>query len=198
MGIELIKYKTYDAVRLSNSRYSAVITYGRGCNMVELNDMRNHLALLHYPESHEADEYEKSCQRFGSAILFPPNKIRDGIFHWKNRTYDFKSNQLPPAHGIIKEFPFDIDSSHQSGNEDMIKFRFNSFDSVYHQAFGWHFTCFFTFILSLSHSVTVLVVDSAAKAVTPNPKHIAADKATATIFFKLIILLFPPELHYFV
>lgn len=149
MGIELIKYKTYDAVRLSNSRYSAVITYGRGCNMVELNDMRNHLALLHYPESHEADEYEKSCQRFGSAILFPPNKIRDGIFHWKNRTYDFKSNQLPPAHGIIKEFPFDIDSSHQSGNEDMIKFRFNSFDSVYHQAFGWHFTCFFTFILSL-------------------------------------------------
>lgn len=149
MGIEYITYKSYDAVRLSNSHYSAIITHGRGCNIAELNDIKNNLALLHYPESDEAEEYENSCQRFGSAVLFPPNKVRDGMIHWNNRTYDLKSNQIPPAHGLIKEFPFEVVSSDEHENECYIKFRFNSIDSIYYKSFNWNFTCCFTYTLSL-------------------------------------------------
>lgn len=156
MGYELIKYKNYDAVRLTNSRYSAVITHGRGCNLIEFNDIQNNLSFLHYPEAEEAAEYEEACQRFGSAVLFPPNKIRNGIIHWNNRTYNLISNQLPRAHGILKEFPFEIISSHEDKAESMIKFRFNSVGSLYHKSFGWDFTCCFTFTLSES-GITQLV-----------------------------------------
>lgn len=149
MGIEFIKYKTYNAVRLFNSCYSAIITHGRGCNIAEFNDIKNNLALLHYPESDETEEFEYSCQRFGSAVLFPPNKIRDSIFHWNNTTYDLKLNHIPPAHGLIKEFPFEIVFSDERENEDCIKFRFNSFGSIYQKAFNWNFSCCFTYILSM-------------------------------------------------
>ena len=150
MGYELIKYKNYDAVRLTNSRYSAIITHGRGCNLIEFNDIQNNLNLLHYPEPEEAVEYEEACQRFGSAILFPPNKISNSIIHWNNHTYDLKSNNLPVAHGILKEFPFEIISSHRNENEEIVKFRFNSVGSIYHKSFDWNFTCCFTFTLSES------------------------------------------------
>lgn len=148
MGIELTEYKNANAARLTNSRYSAIITYGRGCSLVEFNDIENDLFLLHYPEPEDTEEYNASPQRFGSALLFPPNKMRHGAFRWNNRVYDLEAHHIPWAHGLIKEFPFEIVSSRQDDTDISVEFRFHSIDSVYYKEFGWDFTCTLIFTLS--------------------------------------------------
>lgn len=148
MSIEFIAYQNNDAVKLTISHYSAVICYGRGCNLAEFNDIAKNLALLHYPESEDTEEYATAPQRFGSAILFPPNKLTGGSIHWNNQLYNLKANHIPGSHGLLKEFPFELVSSIECDSEITVRFRFISTDSVYYSSFGWNFACCFTFTLS--------------------------------------------------
>ncbi|MCM1467815.1 MAG: hypothetical protein NC086_06660, partial [Alistipes sp.] len=156
MSYELIKYNHYDAVRLANSRYCAIILHGRGCSLIEFNDIPNRLSFLHYPEAEDTEEFEEACQRFGSAVLFPPNKLKNGAICWENRVYDLPAHHIPPAHGLLKEFPFELVSAREGENGMGIKFRFNSKDSIYYKSFRWDFTCCFTYILS-ENGITQIV-----------------------------------------
>lgn len=148
MSIEFIKYQNDDAVRLTFSRYSAVIACGRGCNLTELKDTVRDLSFLHYPEPADTEEYAESPQRFGSAVLFPPNKLAGGKIIWNHHIYDLREHHIPGSHGLLKEFPFEMTESCENEEQVTARFCFHSTDSVYYSAFGWNFTCTFLFTLS--------------------------------------------------
>lgn len=148
MAIDFIKYQGFNSIKLSFNNYSVIIMYERGCNIIELNDTVNHLSLLHYPESGEEDEFVASPQRFGSALLFPPNKLRNGSFLWNGIPYSFTEHGIPFSHGLLKEFPFTLKESSETADCIYVKFEFNSFNSVYFKEFQWLFDCVFEFELS--------------------------------------------------
>ena len=75
MSIETIEYRNLDATVLSFNEYEAIILNGRGCNVIEFRQTNKELSLLHFPEDAELDEFSRSPQRFGNAVLFHPNKI---------------------------------------------------------------------------------------------------------------------------
>lgn len=156
MSIEFIKYQNDDAIKLTISHYSAIICHGRGCNLAEFNDTVRNLAFLHYPEPEDTEEYAEAPQRFGSAILFPPNKLTDSTIHWNNQVYDLKAHHIPGSHGLLKEFPFELISSEENETKITVSFRYISIDSIYYSSFSWNFTCRFTFTLS-EDGITQLV-----------------------------------------
>lgn len=147
MSIEYITYQNKEAVKLSLSPYSAIICHGRGCSLAELRDTERNLSFLHYPEEDETEEYAASPQRFGSSILFPPNKLTDGLIHWNHQTYDLTAHNIPGSHGLLKEFPFELISVTENQKEITGRFCYHSIHSVYYNAFGWNFTCHLTFTL---------------------------------------------------
>lgn len=158
MAVEFLKYQGFDCVKLSFNHYHAKILYGRGCNIIELEDSMNNLSLLHFPESGEEAEFSRSPQRFGSAILFPPNKMQDGVITMNQVRYSLVENGIPIAHGLLKEFPYELVDCTETEECILIKFRFNSCRSVYNTAFSWNFECFFEFTLShegLTQKVTI-------------------------------------------
>lgn len=148
MAIDFIKYQGFDSVKLSFNQYDAIIMHGRGCNIVELNDTANHLSLLHFPESGEEAEFKASPQRFGSVVLFPPNKIAEGTFTHNGVRYSLKEHGIPISHGLLKEYPFTPENSMETDDGIYVKFSFNSMDSIYYKAFQWLFECCFEFKLS--------------------------------------------------
>lgn len=148
MAVEFLKYQGFNCVKLTFNQYCAEILYGRGCNIIEFKDLRNNLSLLHFPEPGEEEEFARSPQRFGSAILFPPNKMQDGAIVMNNIRYSLTDNNIPVAHGLLKEFPYELVDYTETKECIDIKFKFNSRNSVYYTAFSWLFECCFEYTLS--------------------------------------------------
>ena len=148
MAIQHLKYKDFDAIKLTFNPYSVTILNERGCNIIDFADTERNLSFLHFPEADEEEEFLRSVQRFGSAILFPPNKLFDGAFTVNNVHYDLKEHNIHIAHGLLKEFPFQIEEIAENEDFINIKFTFNSVDCVYYHAFGWLFQCTFDYTLS--------------------------------------------------
>lgn len=158
MAVEYVKYQGFDCIKLSFNNYIAQIMYGRGCNVIELKDTQEDLSLLHFPEAGEEEEFSRSPQRFGSAILFPPNKMQDGAITMNGVRYALAENNIPVAHGLLKEFPYELVNCTETVDCIVVKFRFNSVDSIYNTAFAWNFECFFEFTLStqgLTQKITI-------------------------------------------
>lgn len=167
MSIEYVKYHGYDAVELSFNKYKSSILYGRGCNIIEFKDISRNLSFLHFPESGEEEEFLRSPQRFGSAILFPPNKIAGGTFTRNNIRYSFSEHNIPVSHGLLKEFPFELIDSHATDSSVSVKFRYNSQNDIYDTAFNWLFECFFEFELSDNGLVQIISFQNNGSAPIP-------------------------------
>lgn len=158
MNIEKILYENQDSICLSFGKYQAIIMYGRGCNIVEFNDTSTNRKLLHFPETSDKEEFDRSVQRYGSAILFPPNRIEKGCFKRNNKFYNLKANKHPASHGILKEVPFDLVQSSVSEDCLYVKFAFNSYTNEIYHNLSWDFTCYFEYILSnegLTQKITI-------------------------------------------
>ncbi len=148
MSIETIKYRNIDATVLSFNNYEAVILNGRGCNVIDFKQTNSDLSFLHFPEDAELDEFARSPQRFGNAILFHPNKIENCRFVKNGITYDLNAHNIPGAHGIIKELPFILTETHSKPDGVYATFKFSSKDTPYYTGFRWDFNLIFEFELS--------------------------------------------------
>lgn len=148
MSIQFSKYRDIKCVKLSFNQYTATILYGRGCNIIEFNDHKKSITALHAATDEDMPDFQKSPQRYGSAPLFPPNKIQEGIFTRDGKTYDLPAHQIPFAHGLLKEFEYGVREWCETSNYLYIKFCFNSRDTAYYSAFQWDFDCNFEFKLS--------------------------------------------------
>lgn len=160
MPVLTTEYKGFKALGINIYPYRATILYGRGCNIIEFFHEEYDLNLLHYPEDNELSEFLSSPQRFGSAILFPPNKISSGCFTRDGITYDFTGNGLPCSHGILKELPFECIECTENPGQINVKLRYNSTASKYDKAFSWKFICTFEFTLDNSGLTQQITFDN--------------------------------------
>ncbi|MGN0513400.1 MAG: aldose 1-epimerase [Lachnospiraceae bacterium] len=168
MAAEKVIYAGYPSLKLSFNNYEVIITYGKGCNIVEFKDISRNISFLHFPENDdEVKEFSTAPQRFGSAVLFPPNKLTQGQINWNKTCYDLEANGIPSAHGLLKEFPYNLDEIVETDDSILIKFSFNSVDSPYNAAFNWLFTVSFEFCLSDEGLTQTITIENTGSTIIP-------------------------------
>ncbi len=85
------KWSGEPAIQLNAGGYEAILIPGVGANLIKLKDTIHNLDLLRTPE--DIETFKKRPQVYGIPLLFPPNRIEDGIFKVKDRVYNFPINE---------------------------------------------------------------------------------------------------------
>ncbi len=100
--IRCVDFHGLRAVEFSKGDYEALLVPSVGANLVRLANIRLGVEMLRTPA---ADEVETFCSRpqiFGLPILFPPNRIEDGLYvrraHIPLPHHGGERAQLPPRH----------------------------------------------------------------------------------------------------
>ncbi|MBB6730735.1 aldose 1-epimerase [Cohnella zeiphila] len=105
------------AVRLENEALAATIVPDWGSRIVSLRSREAGAELLRAPAS--LGEYWRTPLLYGVPVLFPPNRIEDGIFSYNGRAYRFAVNDLATgnhAHGLVHDNRWEIVSLRREGD----------------------------------------------------------------------------------
>jgi aldose 1-epimerase len=147
--VQLIDFHGQSAIEAGNDYLSFIVVPSWGSNLISLTHKQKNVQLLRVPESREA--YEQSPVLYGTPILFPPNRIADGVLTYENKTYQFPINE-PERNNHIHGFVYDkkwklVD---YSANSDVVQVvtEFNSADypEIY-KYFPHHFSMRMTYRL---------------------------------------------------
>ncbi|MDD3334079.1 MAG: aldose 1-epimerase [Eubacteriales bacterium] len=107
MTISHEQWQGLPTVRIEDERYEAIILPTYGANCVSLIHKASGISMLRTPPNAEA--LCASPNVYGLPILFPPNRIRDGVFHFDGRTYTFPINEPKRhhhLHGVLSSTAF--------------------------------------------------------------------------------------------
>lgn len=137
---------------LENGRYKAIIVTGYGANIIELYDKELDIHVFRTPDTADFNEFSKSPQHFGNAILFPPNRISGGTFTKHDRKYNFFNQPTVGdfSHGLLRYLPFKVTHDQVSGENIELKATYRSSpeaDTIY-KDFPHEFLCEVTFSLT--------------------------------------------------
>ncbi|KIL46559.1 hypothetical protein KP77_26860 [Jeotgalibacillus alimentarius] len=134
----------FHSVTLQNEHLTATIVPSEGANLMSLK--KGSIEVLRVPSSQEA--YEKKKVLFGTPVLFPPNRIENGTFHFNGTDYRLPVNETElnnHIHGFVSDRPFNVISQ----TETKLTARFDSADHPeIHEGFPHHFTVELEFELS--------------------------------------------------
>ena len=120
-------YCGQQAVRLENGALEAVAVPGWGGNLIALREAERGVQILREPSS--AAEYGAKPALFGIPVLFPPNRIADGVFHWGGRTYRWpltEPERCNHIHGFLHTRPWQLAWAEAAGGEAALEMRFDA------------------------------------------------------------------------
>ncbi|MDF9762706.1 aldose 1-epimerase [Peribacillus simplex] len=127
--IEDIIFLNEKAIKFGNANVEAMLAPSLGSNLLSLKYKRKDIEVLRTPDSLE--EYKKDPILYGMPILFPPNRIEDGQFTYKENTYKFPINEMGKfnhIHGLLHDKPWRVCKKEVNGNEIVINTEFSSSD----------------------------------------------------------------------
>ncbi|MGG4264974.1 aldose 1-epimerase [Peribacillus simplex] len=130
--IEDIVFLNEKAIKFGNATVEAILAPSLGSNLLSLKYKRKDIAVLRTPDSLE--DYKKDPILYGMPILFPPNRIEDGQFTYKENTYKFPINEREKhnhIHGFLHDKPWKVCKKEVNGNEVVINTEFSSSDFTY-------------------------------------------------------------------
>lgn len=111
--VELIDNGDYTAVQLhdSSSQAKATILPGCGNNLIAY-ECRGKPVIVPPPDIHAFVSEADIRTWFGTPILFPPNRVKGGRFHFEGTDYDLPINEPPHhhLHGDLPRKPWVIDA----------------------------------------------------------------------------------------
>ncbi|REK71230.1 aldose 1-epimerase [Paenibacillus paeoniae] len=166
MAIEEFQLYGESAIRAWNEELEIVLVPSWGSNLLSLRSISKNLDLLRFPQSRE--EYEGDPFMYGLPILFPPNRIADGMFDYNGTKYCFTINDPTEhnhTHGLVFDSPWKLLRAEAEGERIMLE---TVIDSEEHEGilaqFPHLFTVHMQYILertSLTVEATVSSQDSA-------------------------------------
>ncbi|MBZ9634416.1 aldose 1-epimerase [Clostridium sp. FP1] len=108
-------WKGYKSIRFSAGGYEALMITDVGANIIELKESIRGLSLLRTPVNNlDFEVFKAAPQVYGLPVLFPPNRIEDGIFKMEDKVYKFPINETKLnnyIHGFIKNEKWKISRS---------------------------------------------------------------------------------------
>lgn len=148
--VEEISFLEEAAIKAGNEQLEIIIVPGWGSNLISMVDKKTNTELLRVPSS--SAEFWEYPVLFGTPILFPPNRIDKGKFHFGERTYQFDINEQDKQnhiHGFVHTRKWDV--SMIEVNEETISI-ITEFDSSKHEdvmvQFPHHFIIRMIYILN--------------------------------------------------
>ncbi|MGE7602123.1 aldose 1-epimerase [Peribacillus sp. NPDC097675] len=103
------KFLNENAIEFGNGRIEAILIPALGSNLLSLKSKKKGIELLRTPKT--LADYNKAPILYGMPILFPPNRIEDGIFTYKETTYTFPINEGEKhnhIHGFLHDKPWKV------------------------------------------------------------------------------------------
>lgn len=92
------------AVWLAAEGYEAVLLPELGGNMVRFREISRDYRFLHEPGENEMGRFKERPTHYGIPVLFPPNRLQDGMLPWNGRVYQFPINNTAMnnhSHGFL-------------------------------------------------------------------------------------------------
>jgi aldose 1-epimerase len=124
VGVTFESWRGYDAVKLFTNKYDAILLPGMGANLVRLYDHEGHLDILRTPLLEEMENFHLRPQVYGIPILFLPNRIQDGAFHFDGREYRLEVNEAAShshIHGFAHNRPWRVTRAEASRDRAMVE-----------------------------------------------------------------------------
>ena len=99
-----------EVVCLTAGGYEALLAPQLGCNCFDLTHLPTAAHLLRSPES--VAQLREDPNVYGTPLLFPPNRIKDGTYTFNGRTYHLPINERHGhhMHGFISGTAFDVEA----------------------------------------------------------------------------------------
>lgn len=114
-------WKDIPVVRLSAGGYTADVCAAMGANCIRF--ARENINVLRTPDSFEG--FRRQPNVYGSPLLFPPNRIQNGIYFYNNHIYQFPINEPERGnhiHGFLSETLFLLTEAYVQGNDAKASF----------------------------------------------------------------------------
>lgn len=115
------------AIKIGNDILEAIIVPDLGSKLLSLKDKTRDIELLRSPTSWE--EYGKAPILHGMPVLFPPNRIEDGQFTYKDKKYTFPINEKKYdnyIHGFLHDKPWKVTERESEGEKALLTTEFSS------------------------------------------------------------------------
>ncbi len=126
-------------ILLRTSSSQAAVAPGMGANCIALSI--GDADVLRTPESYAV--LEKSPNVYGMPLLFPPNRIRGGVFVYSGRRYGFPINEPLRGnhlHGVLSSTAFDIEYRAGDADSDAVELVYRATDDKPYMSFPHAFT----------------------------------------------------------
>lgn len=120
--IEQIQFLGEPAVRVTTEQLEGILVPGWGSNLISLIWRPDPLAVLRTPESAEA--YHAQTALYGIPVLFPPNRIDEGVFTFQGREYRFPINEAERGvhiHGVLRHIPWKLTRAEIEGDTALLE-----------------------------------------------------------------------------
>lgn len=146
-------------VRLTSGDYSAMLVPAISGNLVELRDARRGLDILRRPPDFKT--YAARPRVYGIPVIFPPNRIRDGVFRtaWREYMLPINSPDGHHCHGTIGLDAWEVRRVETQGDRAVVETVYrNGPGKDFYQGFPHEFEFSNTFVLTpagLEHAYRV-------------------------------------------
>lgn len=99
-----------------------------GNNLFRIWDKIAEREVLRVPANPE--ELKKAPGHYGTPLMMPPNRIRQGAFSFRDRSYQFELNSggKNHIHGFLRSRPWTVTDSGQRGKVNFVKSAFSTAD----------------------------------------------------------------------
>lgn len=91
---ENILFKGFDAVKLTAGKYTAVVAYTLGSNVLRFYDETNDIEVFRYNDDVTAAEIINSPEVWGLPALYLPNRFDGGVLKTSDAVYQLPVNEL--------------------------------------------------------------------------------------------------------
>jgi len=153
MKIEKISWHGIDAVLLETNVYEAILVPSMGANLIKLYNKEKQVDILRTPTKEDMETFLSRPQIFGVPLLFPPNRIEDGMYTFEGKKYVYPITipaQHNYHHGILKSQVFNVTRTHISAKTVEVEASFfsNRINRDIFVNFPHEFICTMKFVLS--------------------------------------------------
>ncbi len=107
--IEKITHLGTPAIKAGNEHIEMIVVPEWGSNVISLVDKATKIQLLREPKT--AESFHDTPTLYGIPILFPPNRVSDGTFSFRGRTYHFDINEKDKhnhLHGFLYQEKWNV------------------------------------------------------------------------------------------
>ena len=149
----MINFNGTPCVELTAGRYTSLIAYEIGCNVIRLRDTENCVEFFRFDDQNPAETIINSPEVWGMPTLYFPNRLADGIlktsdavYHWPVNEKNRYNNHI---HGFIHKRIHNVVEYSFNEEKAWLKTRYD-FDEndEFYQYFPVKFTVEYTFTLS--------------------------------------------------